>query len=273
MALRTFSPTTPSRRNLVSVDKRDLWKGGPEKSLVKSMGSNGGRSRGTISVRHRGGGARRKYRIIDFTRGKEGVEATVLRLEYDPNRTSFIALLEYTDGELSYILAPKNLKVGDKVISGSDSDIKPGNCLRLKDIPVGIHVHNVEMKAGKGGQIARAAGAYVQITGKSDGYVLLKLKSGEVRMVRGECRATIGELSNTDHQNINLGKAGASRWKGRRPKVRGTAMNPVDHPHGGGEGKSRGKHLVSPSGVCTKGKRTRRNNSTDKYILRRRYKK
>ena len=272
MALKQFRPMTPSQRQLVLVDHSMLHKGRPVKSLTAGLSKSGGRnSQGRMTVRHRGGGHKRRYRIIDFKRRKFDVPAIIERLEYDPNRTAFIALIRYDDGELSYILAPQRVQPGDRVISGERVDIKPGNAMPMKNMPVGTVVHNVEMKADKGGQLARAGGTYAQLIGKDAGYALLRLSSGEQRMVRGECMASIGAVSNPDRQNIKLGKAGRSRWLGRRPKVRGVAMNPVDHPHGGGEGRSSGgRHPVTPWGVSTKGKRTRNNKRTDKLILRRR---
>lgn len=266
MSLKTFNPITPSTRQLVLVDRSDLWKGKPYKSLTVGKSKTGGRnSKGRITTRHIGGGHKQSYRVIDFKRSKTDVFATVERIEYDPNRTAFIALLKYDDSEVSYIICPAKIKVGDKIVSGERVDIKVGNALPLKNIPVGTIVHNIEMKAGKGGQIARAAGSYAQLTGKDAGYALLRLRSGEVRLVRSECVATIGSVSNSDHQNINLGKAGRNRWKGKRPTVRGVVMNPIDHPHGGGEGKtSGGRHPVTPWGKPTKGKRTRSNKRTDK---------
>ena len=272
MPLKSYRPTTPSQRQLVLVDRSELWKGKPEKSLTEGLRSQGGRNNtGRTTVRFRGGGHKRRYRIIDFKRGKFDVAATVERLEYDPNRSAFIALVRYADGELSYILAPQRLGVGDQVIAGQKADIKPGNALPLKNIPVGTIVHNVEMKPGKGGQLARSAGTYVQLVGKDQGYAQLRLSSGELRMVRGECLATIGAVSNPDQQNINLGKAGRMRWLGRRPHNRGVAMNPIDHPHGGGEGRtSGGRHPVTPWGKPTKGKKTRNNKKTDRLIMRRR---
>tara|TARA_B100001564_G_C20559482_1_gene633072 strand:- start:39 stop:866 length:828 start_codon:yes stop_codon:yes gene_type:complete len=275
MALKTFNPTTPSTRQLVLVDRSDLWKGKPEKSLVVGKTKSGGRNNnGRITTRHIGGGHKQRYRIVDFKRNKFDVPATVERIEYDPNRTAFIALIKYQDDELAYILAPQRIKVGDQVVSGDKADIKPGNALPLKYIPVGTIVHNIEMKPGKGGQLARSAGSYAQLTGKDSGYALLRLRSGEVRLVHADCLASIGAVSNSDHQNINIGKAGRNRWKGRRPTVRGVAMNPIDHPHGGGEGKtSGGRHPVTPWGKPTKGKRTRTNKRTDKLIIRRRYDK
>ena len=275
MALKTHNPTTPSRRGLVLVDRAGLWKGKPEKSLTEGLRNKGGRNNnGRITARRRGGGHKRRYRIIDFKRLKHDVEATVLRLEYDPNRTAFIALIKYADGELSYILAPQRLREGDKIISGDTVDIKPGNAMPMQNIPVGTIIHNVEMKVGKGGQIARSAGTYAQIIGKDQGYAQLRLNSGELRMVRAECMATVGAVSNPDQQNIKLGKAGRKRWLGKRPSVRGVAMNPIDHPHGGGEGRtSGGRHPVTPWGKPTKGKRTRSNKKTDRLIMRRRHAK
>ena len=272
MGLKTYKPTTPGQRQLVTVDRSELWKGKPEASLTEGLRKKGGRNNlGRITVRFRGGGHKRRYRLIDFKRTKFDVAATVLRLEYDPNRTAFIALVEYADGEKSYILAPQRLSVGDTVIAGEKVDIKPGNALPLKNIPVGTVVHNVELKQGKGGQIARSAGTYVQLVGKDQGYAQIRLSSGELRMVRGECMATIGAVSNPDQQNVSLGKAGRTRWLGFRPHVRGVAMNPIDHPHGGGEGRtSGGRHPVTPWGKPTKGKKTRSNKKTDGLIMRRR---
>ena len=272
MALKNFRPMTPSMRQLVLVDRGELHKGKPVKQLTKGLSKKGGRNNhGRITVRHRGGGHKRRYRAVDFKRRKFDVPATVERLEYDPNRTAFIALLKYDDGELAYILAPQRLNPGDQVVAGERADIKPGNAMPMRNMPVGTVIHNIEMKPGKGGQLARSAGNYAQLIGKDAGYALLRLSSGEQRMVRGECMATVGAVSNPDNKNINLGKAGRKRWLGRRPHVRGVAMNPVDHPHGGGEGRtSGGRHPVSPWGVPTKGKRTRKNKSTDRLILRRR---
>src|SRR5829696_1042606 len=248
MALKTFNPTTPSQRHLVIVDRGELWKGKPVKALTEGLRQKGGRNNtGRTTMRWRGGGHKRRYRLVDFKRRKDDVAATVERLEYDPNRTAFIALITYPDGEQSYILAPQRLRAG------------------------GTIVHNVEMKPGKGGQIARSAGTYVQLVGREQGYALLRMTSSEMRMVRAECRATIGAVSNPDHQNIVIGKAGRNRWLGRRPSVRGVAMNPIDHPHGGGEGKSSGgRHPVTPWGKPTKGKKTRHNKATDRLIIRRR---
>ena len=275
MALKSFNPTTSGRRGLVLVDRSGLWKGKPERSLTEGLKSMGGRNNnGRITARRRGGGHKRRYRIIDFKRLKYDMEATVERLEYDPNRTAFIALLKYSDGDLSYILAPQRLRAGDKVISGKAVDIKPGNAMPMQSIPVGTIIHNIEMKVGKGGQVARSAGTYAQIIGKDQGYAQLRLSSGELRMVRAECMATIGAVSNPDQQNIKLGKAGRKRWLGKRPQVRGVAMNPIDHPHGGGEGRtSGGRHPVTPWGKPTKGKRTRSNKKTDRLIMRRRHAK
>jgi large subunit ribosomal protein L2 len=272
MALKTFKPTTPSQRELVIVDRGELWKGDPIKALTEGLRKHGGRNNtGRITMRRRGGGAKRRYRIIDFKRGKLDMVATVERLEYDPNRTAFIALIKYEDGELSYIIAPQRLKAGDKVVAGEKVDVKPGNSMPMKNMPVGTIIHNVEMKPGKGGQLARAAGTYCQLVGRDAGYALLRLASGEVRMVRAECRATIGAVSNPDQQNIVIAKAGRNRWLGHRPSVRGVAMNPIDHPHGGGEGRtSGGRHPVTPWGKPTKGKKTRQNKATDRYIVRRR---
>ncbi|MFV0431809.1 MAG: 50S ribosomal protein L2 [Alphaproteobacteria bacterium] len=273
MALKTFNPTSPGRRNLVMIDRSQLWKGAPEKNLTEGLRKTGGRNNnGRITARHIGGGHKRRYRLIDFKRKKYDVSAEVQRIEYDPNRTAFIALIQYEDGEKAYILAPQRLSIGDKVVSGKQCDIKPGNAMPLANIPVGTLVHNVEMKPGKGGQMARSAGSYVQLVGKDRGYAQLRMPSGEVRMVRAECFATVGAVSNPDQQNIKLGKAGRKRWLGKRPSVRGVAMNPVDHPHGGGEGRtSGGRHPVSPWGKPTKGKRTRKNKRTDGLIMRRRY--
>ncbi|MAW52591.1 MAG: 50S ribosomal protein L2 [Geminicoccus sp.] len=275
MALKSYNPRTPSQRQLVRVDRSELHKGKPVKNLTEGLTKSGGRNNtGRITSWHRGGGHKRRYRMIDFKRRQAGF-ATVERLEYDPNRTAFIALIKYDDsGELSYILAPQRLAVGDKVESGKGADIKPGNALPLGSIPVGTIVHNVELQPGRGGQIARSAGSYVQIVGRDSGYAQMRLNSGELRLVRQECIATIGAVSNPDHSNQNMGKAGRMRWKGRRPHVRGVVMNPVDHPHGGGEGRtSGGRHPVTPWGKPTKGKRTRTNKKTDRLIMRSRHNK
>jgi large subunit ribosomal protein L2 len=275
MALKTFKPTTPSQRQLVIVDRSELWKGEPVKALTEGLRKNGGRNNtGRITLRHRGGGAKRRYRVVDFKRGKYDVVATVERLEYDPNRTAFIALIKYDDGELSYILAPQRLKAGDKVVAGEKVDVKPGNAMPMKNMPVGTIVHNVEMKPGKGGQIARAAGTYVQVVGRDRGMVIVRLNSGEQRYVRSDCMATVGAVSNPDNANQTLAKAGRNRWLGKRPLTRGVAKNPVDHPHGGGEGRtSGGRHPVTPWGKPTKGARTRHNKATDKFIIRSRHAK
>ena len=275
MALKTYNPVTPGTRELVQVDRSKLWKGKPGKKLTVGLSKSGGRNNyGRITARRIGGGHKRSYRLVDFKRRKWDVPATVERLEYDPNRTAFIALLRYEDGELSYIIAPQRLAVGDQVIAGERVDVKPGNAMPLKSVPVGTIVHNVELKPEKGGQLARAGGTYVQLVGRDQGYALLRLASGEVRMVRQECMATIGAVSNPDQANVKLGKAGRKRWLGKRPSVRGVAMNPIDHPHGGGEGRtSGGRHPVTPWGKPTKGRRTRRNKQTDALIVRRRHAK
>ncbi len=273
MALKNFKPTTPGQRGLVLVDKSGLWKGKPEKSLTVGLKKKGGRNNlGRITVRHQGGGAKRLYRKIDFKRQKLDAIAIVERIEYDPNRSAFIALIIYEDGEKAYILAPQRLQVGDQVVSAGKADIKPGNTMPFSGMPVGTIVHNIEMKVGKGGQIARSAGTYAQFIGRDGGYAQLRLSSGEVRVVRQECLATVGAVSNPDNSNQNLGKAGRSRYLGRRPTVRGVVMNPIDHPHGGGEGRtSGGRHPVTPWGKPTKGAKTRSNKSTDKYIIRSRH--
>jgi large subunit ribosomal protein L2 len=270
MALKKYNPVTSGTRQLVLVDKSSLWKGDAVKSLVHGKTKSGGRNNtGRTTAWRKSGGHKQKYRIVDFNRNaKDNINATVERLEYDPNRTAFIALLKYDDGDLAYILAPQKLSAGDNVISGTNVDIKIGNALPLKNIPVGTIVHNVEMKAGKGGQLARAAGSYVQLVGKDGDNAQLKLRSGELRIVNANCRATIGAVSNPDNQNISIGKAGRNRWLGVKPSVRGIAMNPVDHPHGGRT--NGGRHPVSPWGQPTKGKLTRKNKRTSKYIVRRR---
>ena len=274
MALKQFKPVTPSLRGTVLIDRSDLYKGKPVKTLTEGQHSHGGRNNhGRITSRFRGGGHKQSYRIVDFKRRKFDVPATVERIEYDPNRTAFIALLKYTDGELTYILAPQRLKVGDTVVAGARVDIKPGNAMPLGAIPVGTIIHNLEMKAGAGGKMARSAGTYAQLVGKDAGYAQVKLQSGEVRVVRAECMATIGAVSNPDNSNQSLGKAGRSRWLGFRPHNRGVVMNPVDHPHGGGEGRtSGGRHPVTPWGKPTKGYKTRVNKRTDGLIVRRRNK-
>ncbi|MCC6912710.1 MAG: 50S ribosomal protein L2 [Rhodospirillaceae bacterium] len=273
MALKTFNPITPSLRGTVLVDRSDLHKGKPVKELTEGMHSTGGRNHsGRITSRFMGGGHKRRYRLVDFKRKKRDVAATVERLEYDPYRTAFIALIRYEDGELAYILAPQRLKAGDKIVAAETADIKPGNAMPLKNMPVGTIVHNVELKLGGGGKMARSAGCYAQLIGKDSGYAQLRLSSGELRLVRAECMATVGAVSNPDNQNINLGKAGRMRWLGFKPHQRGVAMNPVDHPLGGGEGKtSGGRHPVTPWGKPTKGKRTRNNKRTQNLIMRSRH--
>jgi len=273
MALKNYNPTTPSLRQLVLVDRKELWKGKPVKTLTEGKHSTGGRNQhGHITSRFRGGGHKRAYRLVDFKRRKWDVVGVVERLEYDPNRTAFIALVRYEDGELAYILAPQRLAAGDKVVAGERVDIKPGNAAPLRSIPVGTIVHNVEMKPGKGGQLARSAGTYVQLVGRDGDWSQLRLASGEIRRVRSECMATVGSVSNPDHQNQNFGKAGRMRWKGRRPHNRCVTMNPVDHPHGGGEGRtSGGRHPVTPWGQPTKGHKTRRNKKTSNMIIRSRH--
>src|SRR5215510_10155303 len=273
MALKSYNPTTPSQRQLVIVDRASLHRGDPVKTLTEGKHSSGGRNNnGRVTVRFRGGGHKQAYRVIDFKRRKFDVPATVQRLEYDPNRTAFIALVKYDDGELAYILAPQRLKAGDQVIASEKADVKPGNAMPLRGMPIGTIIHNVELKPLKGGQIARSAGAYAQLVGRDAGYAQIRLNSGELRMVMDTCMATVGAVSNPDHMNENLGKAGRARHKGRRPHVRGVAMNPIDHPHGGGEGRtSGGRHPVTPWGKPTKGRKTRKNKATDKFIIRSRH--
>jgi len=276
MAIKKYKPTTPALRYKTVTDFSVLTKKPPEKSLLEPMKSTGGRNnRGRITMRRMGSGHKRRYRRIDFKRDKHGVPASVVSVEYDPNRSAFISLLNYHDGEKRYILTPHGVKEGDTVISGPDVDIHPGNALPLEKIPNGLFVHNIELVSGRGGQMARSAGAYAQLMAKEGNHVLLRLPSGEIRMVRKECYATVGQLSNVDHENISIGKAGRSRWLGKRPKVRGVAMNPIDHPLGGGEGKSSGgRHPVTPWGKPTKGYRTRKKKKhSDKYIVHRRKKK
>jgi large subunit ribosomal protein L2 len=269
MALKQYNPITSSQRQLVNIDRSELWDGRPFRGLSFGLPRTSGRNNlGRITSRHRGGRHKRLYRIIDFVRNKDDMACTVERIEYDPNRTAFIALVAYEDGEHRYILAPSKVKAGDVLFSGAKTDVKPGNCMALKNIPLGTVVHNVELKAGKGGQLARSAGTSVQIMGRDGSYVLLRSPSGEVRLIRGECRATIGDLSNADNQNRNDSKAGRGRWFGIRPQTRGIAMNPVDHPHGGRT--NGGRHPCTPWGISTKGHKTRRNKSTSKYIVRRR---
>ncbi|GBC62664.1 50S ribosomal protein L2 [Desulfonema ishimotonii] len=275
MAIKKTKPTSPGRRFQEFSDYQEITRSTPEKSLLKVMKKSGGRNaNGRITSRHRGGGHRRHYRVIDFKRNKIGIPAKVATVEYDPNRSARIALLHYADGEKRYILAPVGLSVGDTVLSGPDADIKPGNTLPLKSIPLGTHIHNIELRVGKGGQIVRSAGTFAQLMAKEDRYAQVKLPSGEVRLVLMTCQATIGQVGNVMHENIALGKAGRKRWLGRRPKVRGVAMNPVDHPMGGGEGRSSGgRHPCTPWGVPTKGYRTRKNKTTDRYIVKRRTKR
>ncbi len=274
MALKHFKPVTASLRGTILVDRRELWKGKPVKGLTEGKHSTGGRNNhGRTTSFFRGGGHKQTYRLVDFKRRRLDVPATVERLEYDPNRTAFIALIKYQDGELSYILAPQRLRAGDVVVAAAKADIKPGNAMTLSAIPVGTIIHNIEMKQGAGGKIARAAGQYAQLVGKDSGYAQIKLMSGELRMVRGECMATIGAVSNPDNSNQHIGKAGRSRWLGRRPHNRGVTMNPIDHPHGGGEGRtSGGGHPVTPWGKPTKGYKTRVNKRTDRLIIRNRSK-
>ena len=274
MALKQFNPVTPSLRGTVLIDRSELWKGKPVKALTEGKSHTGGRNNhGRTTSFFRGGGHKQSYRFVDFKRRKFDMAGVVERLEYDPNRTAFIALIKYGDGELAYILAPQRLRVGDQVIAGSKVDIKPGNAMPLGAIPVGTIIHNIEMKLGAGGKIARAAGNYAQLVGKDSGYAQIKLMSGELRMVRAECMASIGAVSNPDNMNQSIGKAGRARWMGRRPHNRGVVMNPVDHPHGGGEGRtSGGRHPVTPWGKPTKGAKTRVNKRTDDLIIRRRNK-
>ncbi len=273
MALKKFNPTTPGQRQLVLVDRSHLYKGKPIKGLTEGLSAKGGRNNtGRVTTRFRGGGHKRTYRVVDFKRRKFDMGATVERIEYDPNRTAFIALIRYEDGELSYIIAPQRLSVGDTVIAGNNVDVKPGNAMPLASMPIGTIIHNVELKPEKGGQIARSAGAYAQLVGRDQGMAILRLNSGEQRIVPGACMATVGAVSNSDHGNISLGKAGRKRWMGKRPHNRGVTMNPVDHPHGGGEGRtSGGRNPVTPWGKPTKGKRTRSNKTTDKFIMRSRH--
>ena len=275
MPLKEYKPNTPGMRYRLSLDYSELDKKDAEKALRKGQGKNAGRdSNGRISVRRRGGGNKRAYRQVDFKRDKENIPATVVSIEYDPNRSANIALVAYADGEKRYILAPVGLAVDDTVMSGPEADITPGNALPLANIPLGTHIHNVELRVGKGGQIVRSAGVFAQLMAKEDRYAQVKLPSGEVRMVLLKCMATVGQVGNVVHENISLGKAGRKRWRGCRPKVRGVAMNPVDHPMGGGEGRSSGgRHPCSPWGVPAKGYRTRKNKGTDRYIVRRRSKK
>jgi len=275
MAVKKVKPTSSGRRAQSYSTFDEITSTTPEKSLLKELRKKGGRnSYGRITCRHRGGGQKRHYRVVDFKRDKIGIPARVAAIEYDPNRSARIALLHYADGEKRYILAPVNLRVGDNVISGPEADIKPGNTLPLSKIPLGTHIHNIELRLGKGGQIVRSAGTYAQLMAKEDRYALIKLPSGEVRMILSSCKATIGQLGNVIHENISLGKAGRKRWLGRRPKVRGVAMNPVDHPMGGGEGRSSGgRHPCSPWGMPTKGFKTRKTRKSNRYIIKKRTKK
>lgn len=270
MTLKTYKPTTKTTRHLIGIDRSELYKGSPVKTLVEGKTSTGGRNNhGHITSRRRGGGAKKAYRLVDFKRQKLDMTAVVERLEYDPNRTAFIALIKYEDGTQSYILAPQRLAAGDKVIAAATADIKPGNAMQLKNMPVGTIVHNIEMQPGRGGQLARSAGCYAQLIGKDAGYAQIRLSSGELRLVRAECFATVGAVSNADHQNTTLAKAGRARWLGIRPSVRGIAMNPVDHPHGGRT--NGGRNPVSPWGWKTKGKKTRNNKRTNNLIVRSRH--
>jgi large subunit ribosomal protein L2 len=275
MAIVKAKPTSPGRRGRVQIRHAHLWKGEPHAPLLEPQGKTGGRNNaGRITTRHRGGGHKHHYRRIDFRRDKDGIRGTVERIEYDPNRSAHIALIKYLDGERRYILAPRHVRAGDEILSGSEAPIKPGNSMQLRSIPVGTQLHAVELKPGKGAQLARSAGAAVQLVAREGQYATVLLRSGEMRKVHGSCRATIGQVANVEHNLEKLGKAGAKRWQGVRPTVRGVAMNPVDHPHGGGEGRtSGGRHPVTPWGVSTKGKRTRKNKRTDKYITRSRKRK
>lgn len=274
MSIKKVKPTSPGRRFQAYSTFEEITKSEPEKSLLRSANKSGGRNAfGRVTVRHRGGGHKKHYRIIDFKRNKIGIPAKVAAIEYDPNRSARIALLNYVDGEKRYILAPLKMKVGDMVLCGPEADIQPGNALPLKNIPLGTYIHNIELRIGKGGQIVRSAGTYAQLMAKEDKYALVKLPSGEVRMVLSECYATVGQIGNLMHENVSLGKAGRKRWMGIRPSVRGVAMNPVDHPMGGGEGRSSGgRHPCSPWGIPTKGYRTRKNKKTDRFIVKRRMK-
>ena len=272
MGTKKFKPTTPSRRFMSGSDFAEVTTDAPEKGLVKTRNRKGGRNnRGRITMRRRGGGHKRRYRVIDFKRNKEGVPGTVASIEYDPNRSARIALILYTDGEKRYILWPNNLEVGATIVTSDDADIQPGNCLHLHAIPLGTWVHNIEMQIGRGGQLCRSAGSYAQVMAKEGDLVLLRLPSGELRQVHRNCHATIGQVGNLEHENQKIGKAGRSRWLGRRPKVRGTAMNPIDHPHGGGEGRAKGRHPVTPWGKPTKGYKTRsKKKPSTKFIVKRR---
>ncbi|MCC6764989.1 MAG: 50S ribosomal protein L2 [Deltaproteobacteria bacterium] len=268
-----YKPTSPGKRFRSGFDFAEITRDVPEPSLLAPLRKSGGRNnRGRITTRHRGGGHKRRYRLVDFRRNKENVAARVAAVEYDPNRSARLALLHYADGEKSYILAPAGLRVGDKVMAGVDADIRPGNCLPLKNIPLGTMIHNIELRVGKGGQMVRSAGGAAQLMAKEGEHALIKLPSGEQRLVRIECRATIGQVGNLDHENISIGKAGRTRWLGRRSSVRGIAMNPVDHPHGGGEGRSKGNHPQTPWGQPSRGYKTRQNKRTNRFIVMRRKK-
>jgi large subunit ribosomal protein L2 len=272
MALKQYKPNTPGTRGLVLIDRTELHRGKPEKALTHGLKSRGGRNNfGHVTVPHQGGGHKRTYRMIDFKRTKRDIPATVSRIEYDPNRTAFIALIEYADKTRSYVIAPRKLEIGDSIIASERADIKPGNAMPLKNMPIGTIVHNVEMKPGAGGQLARSAGCYAQLMGKDGVYAQIKMNSGELRRVHSDCMATVGSVSNPDQRNVNLGKAGRKRWLGIRPTVRGIAMNPVDHPMGGGNGKSKGHMPVSRTGIPAKGFRTRKNKLTQKFIIRSRH--
>ena len=272
MGTRKFKPTTPSRRFMSSSDFSEVTSSEPERSLLRPLSRSGGRNNlGRMTMRHRGGGHKRRYRVIDFRRDKDGVPGTVAAIEYDPNRSARIALLHYADGEKRYILAPVGLTVGAKVVTSDTADIQPGNCMHLASMPLGTWVHNIELNIGRGGQLCRSAGTYAQVMAKEGSLALLRLPSGELRQVHERCRATIGQVGNTEHENQTVGKAGRTRWLGRRPKVRGTAMNPIDHPHGGGEGRAKGRHPVTPWGKPTKGYKTRqRSKPSNKFIVKRR---
>ncbi|GAB6138722.1 50S ribosomal protein L2 [Halanaerobaculum tunisiense] len=273
MAIKTFKPTTPSRRYMTVDTFEDVTAAEPEKSLLEPLKKTGGRNnKGRVTARHRGGGHKRKYRVIDFARDKDGIPAKVATIEYDPNRSARIALLNYADGEKRYILAPRELEVGDQLMSGAEADIKPGNALPLDRVPVGTIIHNIELKPGKGGQLVRAAGVQAQVMAKEEDFVHVELPSGEVRLINANCKATVGQVGNVEHENITIGKAGRSRWLGRRPSVRGVVMNPHDHPHGGGEGKKpAGRHPVTPWGKPTMGKKTRKNKKSDRMIVKSRH--
>jgi large subunit ribosomal protein L2 len=273
MAIKLYKPTSPGRRFRTGFDFAEITRDTPERSLLEPIRKSGGRNNaGRMTLRHRGGGHKRRYRVIDFKRDKEQVPAKVASVEYDPNRSARLALLHYKDGEKRYILAPVGLRVGDEVMAGPDADIRPGNCLQLRSIPLGTMVHNIELRPGKGGQMVRSAGAAAQLMAKEGEHALIKLPSGEQRLVRAECRATVGQIGNLDHENISIGKAGRTRWLGRRSRVRGIAMNPVDHPHGGGEGRSKGNHPQTPWGMPSRGYKTRHNKRTTRFIIMKRKK-